>query len=106
MSRVTNVTQGANDSSYSLKVYEQVVEITTTAGAPNSFTIYLPSVAEAVGRFYSIRLATRGDDEVVTIADLDDSIGWADITNMDAEDDAVLLYSDGKKWWVVKNDIS
>jgi hypothetical protein len=54
----------------------------------------------AKGRFYSI-VARRADAaNTITIADLDDSECWADIT-LNGKCDRALLYSDGLLWHVL-----
>ena len=102
---VEMVQASVTEASQTMGVNDQVVVITTLADGVD-FTCYLPSVIAARGKIYTIRLGTRGDDETVTIADLDDSIDWSDITTMDAANDSVCLYSDGMKWHVLLNDIA
>ena len=82
----------------------QRVEITTTADQAD-FAVTLPNVAEAAGCLISVALVTLGDDETVTLQDQDESYDWNDLT-LDAEDDGVLLFSDGHKWWIICNDIA
>jgi hypothetical protein len=68
-----------------------------------AITVYLPPVAEAKGRFYSIICRNADAANTVTIADLDDSECWpADIV-MDGKCDRVLLYSDGLAWFAWGN---
>lgn len=102
---IRKITQGSGETAYSIAVGDQVVHVTTVADE-GAITLTLPSVAMAAGKIYSIMLITLGDDEVITIADNDDSVDWADITNMDAANDSVVLYSDGYKWHVLLNDIA
>ena len=104
VNRVYNLTQGTITAFY-LKSYQDIVRITTTAGSGN-MTVYLPPVSQCIGKLLSIMLIARGSNEVVSIADIDDSLDWVDITNMDAVNDSLLLYCDGLKWHVVKNDIA
>jgi len=83
-------------AAYSMTVRDQVVRCDSTAGV---FDLLLPNVSEAKGRFYSITLrATTGT--AVTLKDNGDSEGWADFT-LDTDDDNVLCYSDGLKWYVL-----
>lgn len=93
------------DYSVTLKPYEQVVRIVTLADGQD-ITVTLPSVTEARGRMYSVHLLTRGDDEVVTLADQDDSLDWGGDYTIDAASDSILLYSDGFRWFVLDNEIS
>ena len=86
-----------------LEVFEQICLIDTDT-ADGTFTVTLPPVGEAKGKFYSIILVDAGG--AVTVQDQDDSYGWANITAIDADEDGVLLFSDGMKWWLVVNDIA
>jgi DNA-directed RNA polymerase len=106
LDKVTEIVQATTaETSQSLDVNEQVVVVTTLADGAD-FTVYLPSVIAARGRIYTIRLGTLGDDETVTVADLDDSIDWSDIDDIDAVNDGVVLYSDGMKWHVLLDDVA
>lgn len=72
--------------------------VTTAAG---THTCYLPSVAEAVGLTFTIRLVTAGNN--LTVADNDDSLDWSDLT-LDTAEDFCVLFSDGQKWHVLESD--
>ena len=76
-----------------LDVYDQRAHCDTTDGA---FTVYLPEVASAMGKLYSIALIT--DDGDLTIADLDDSRNWEGDYTLDDAGEHKLFYSDGEKW--------
>ena len=81
----------------SLSVFDQVVRALTATGA---YTITLPSVVEAKGKFYSLYMISRTGAEDITIQDKGDDSGLSDITfNLAA--DQVLLYSDGFLWHTV-----
>jgi len=67
-------------------------------GATGAFTVYLPPVAEAKGRWYSIVARTADGVNTITIADLDDSECWPGDIVMNAKCDSALLYSDGLRW--------
>ncbi len=76
-----------------LKVYQTTVMITVAA---QSITLTLPSVAEAYGQLYSIFVnITNGGD--VTVQDQDESYEWTDIA-LNADNEHVVLYSDGRRW--------
>jgi hypothetical protein len=69
----------------------------SAAGRQSGFTVYLPPVAEARGRFYSILALDTTYD--ITIADMDDSEDWdGDFVLTDTDQD-ILFYSDGRKWF-------
>jgi len=104
--RDTSVVKWSRTAAYTsdtMEVFEQVVLIDTNT-VDGTFTVTLPPVAEAAGKFYSISLMDAAG--AVTIQDQDDSTDWSNITTMDADDDAVLLYSDGLRWFVVDNEIA
>ena len=80
-----------------LDVFEQICLIDTDT-VDGTFTVTLPPVGEAKGKFYSINLVDDGGN--VTVQDQDDSYDWTNQT-LTADADGVLLFSDGMKWWLV-----
>ena len=98
----TNAKDGSTRSSYgyNLAVWETMVFIASSA---NSFTIYLPEVAEAKGKFYSIHLVTA-NSKTITMEDLaSGSMDWAAVADtLTADADRLLYYSDGYSWWLVQ----
>jgi len=82
-----------------LNINQSVCECDTT---DNTIAVTLPNVEEAAGKFYSISLTT--DVEDLTVQDQDESRDWTDIV-MDTVDDYVLLYSDGRKWFILDSEI-
>lgn len=82
--------------SYQMKTYDYVVR---PSGAVGAITVTLPPVAEAKGRFYSI-IATSVAVGNITVADKDDSECWGGDLTLSAKCDALLLYSDGRCWFV------
>ena len=75
-------------------------------GNSGPWTLTLPPVAEAKGRFYSIicRLAT--DVNFITVQDKDDSECWAGDIILNGKCDKVLFYSDGLAWFVVSSTLT
>ena len=98
------IVASSTNTSDTLEVYEQFVRIDTNTNS-QAFTLTLPPVSLAKGKFYAIA-ADVASGNAITIQDRDDSEDWSDISTMDATDDAVLLYSDGKRWYVVDNEIA
>ena len=86
--------------SATLTVNQQTVECVT--GAAVDVTITLPNVEEAKGRIFTIQLITDGGFDVV-IQDQDESRSWTDLT-LDTALDYAVLYSDGRKWWVLASE--
>ena len=80
-------------SAYTMSVRDYVVRASTSGGA---FTLTLPKVSEAKGRFYSI-VKRSGGATALTIAHAGDSESWSNISL--ASDGAnAVLYSDGMMW--------
>ena len=79
---------------------DRVVEATATA----AWAITLPPVSECAGQVYTIH-AEISSSGAVTVQDQNDSIDWTDRL-LDADLDGVCLFSDGRKWWVICNDVS
>ena len=77
-----------------LKVYENVVDIDSSAGT--AITITLPTAAEAIGLLFSLYVTAYSG--AITIADGSQSLDFTAPT-FDGVDDGQLLYSDGKRWW-------
>ena len=82
----------------------QVVCECVTGGAVD-VTITLPNVEEAAGKIYSISLITDGGFDVV-VQDQDESRDWEGDFTMDTALDYVLLYSDGRKWFVLNSEVA
>ena len=98
--RDTSVVKWSRTAAYTsdtMEVFEQVVLIDTDT-VDGTFTVTLPPVAEAAGTFYAVHLVDDGGD--VTVQDQDDSYDWSN-QSLTADDDGVLLFSDGLKWWLV-----
>lgn len=89
----------ADQTTYSLTVNDQIVRVTTDG--VSALTVYLPSVEEAKGNLYSIALVTDGGTDL-TLADLDDSVGWQGDITFNAANDRALLYSDGRHWFILE----
>ena len=85
-----------------LGVTEQCVRAVITTGA---FTIKLPNVSEARGRWYSIRAAVSGGGAITLSDNATESEDWANKT-LDADGDGIFLVSDGKRWIVLESDIA
>ena len=82
------------DVGLSMGINDMVVEVTLTDA--NDSAVVLPSVSEAVGGIYVIRLVAVGSG-AVTVSDNSDDAALTDIT-LDAAGESTVLYSDGIKW--------
>ena len=98
------IVASSSNTSDSLEVYEQFVRVDTNTNS-QAFTLTLPPVSLAKGKIYSIAMDLAGGS-ALKIQDRDDSEDWSDITTMDATDDAVLLFSDGKRWFTLSSEIA
>lgn len=100
--QVVYITTTAGDADTRvLAPYEQVIEVNSALG---TLGIYMPPVASAKGRFYSI-IALTGATKTVTVYDstLAPSHDWPGDISLNANLDRVLLFSDGKRWWVISD---
>jgi hypothetical protein len=88
-------------AAYTMKTYDQVVRVTATI-ATDSYTVTLPPVSLASGRFYALVARLCNSAKTVTIAHAGDSENWTNIT-FNGKGDRVLLYSDGKQWHSIAN---
>ena len=67
-------------------------------GVSGPWTLLLPPVAEAKGRWYSIVCRNADAVNTITVADLNDSECWAGDIVLNGKCDKILLYSDGLTW--------
>jgi len=67
-------------------------------GDSGPINIFLPPVAEAKGRWYSIIVRNADAVNTVTICDLDDSECWIGDIVLNGKCDRALMYSDGLAW--------
>jgi hypothetical protein len=82
-------------AAYYMKTYDYVVRA-SAATATGNYTVYLPPVAEAKGRFYSI-VATIANSTTITVASRGDAESWSNIS-LTVTGNRVLAYSDGMCW--------
>ena len=84
---------------YYMKPWDYVVRPSSNIAIGN-YTLYLPPVSLAKGRFYSIVARIIGGGAEVTVTDLDDSESWTGDITLNGKGDKVLAYSDGSTWHV------
>lgn len=92
--QVMDKRQHLSDEGLSMSVRDMVVEITLTDA--NNSAVILPSVSEAMGGIYVIRLNVVGTG-AVTLSDNGNDAALSDIT-LNAAGESTVLYSDGVKW--------
>jgi len=83
------------DAATTLLANQQVVTVANT----QAVTITLPAVAAAKGRIYTIHKISA-DAFAVTVASADGDVAYSNAT-LDAENDRVALFSDGRQWYEV-----
>ena len=83
---------------YSMTLRDFLVLVTTESTF--AMTITLPSVSEARGKIYVIKLVTSGGTENCTVQDRDDTRTDLALSSTTAGDDLVL-YSDGEEWHIL-----
>lgn len=83
-------TYNMNTRDYVMRVYAD--------GDSGPISIFLPPVAEAKGRFYSLVCRNADPVNTVRITDMDDSECWVNDIIFNGKCDKVLLYSDGLCW--------
>lgn len=88
-----------------LDITQRVVVVDTL---DSDITVTLPSVGEAIGKVFTFHAPTAGTDtQAVTLEDKDnDSVAWGGDFALDADDDIIVLFSDGRIWHVLVNGIS
>jgi len=86
-------------ATYYMTVRDYIVRV--TVGGGGAYVIYLPPVAEAKGRFYSILARSVGPMGAVWITHRSDSECWQGSLSLNSKCDGVLMYSDGLLWTVV-----
>lgn len=103
--KVLHLTLTAAAPTYYMKASDHNIRA-ITAEADGTGIIYLPSVSEAIGQFYYICAptgATAGDISVYTLESGAELTTYGD---MDADDDHMILFSDGYTWRVIYDGIA
>lgn len=86
--------QHLTDEGLTMGISDFVVEITLTDA--NDSAVVLPSVSEAMGGIYVVRLNAVGTG-AVTLSDKANDAALSDIT-LNAAGESTVLFSDGVKW--------
>lgn len=94
----------SGDTDVDLSVADQLVLLQGTTG---NLTINLPPAGKMVGKHVAVIAPDVGSNgNTVTLADNGDSYDWNGDYTLDADDDRILLYSDGFCWNAVVNNIA
>lgn len=82
---------------YQMKPSDQNI-IAVSSAADAAAIITLPSIAEACGKFYCIVAPTGAAGGDISVYEKETGAELTTYGDMDADDDWVILYSDGRKW--------
>jgi len=93
-----------------LEAYQTNVFITLSDGTNTATaTLILPPVADAKGKTYSIIVLDAAGGVTLTDypnASYNDSVNWDGDYTLDANNDKITLFCDGRRWTVVENAIA
>ena len=99
----------ATSLTYQMRVSDTVVIAKSTTGNDGTGIITLPSLAEAVGKFYFISAPTGLGGDDVSVYEKETGAEYAgsdtDDGDLDANDDHIIIFSDGTKWRTVLNGV-
>lgn len=99
------LTIDADNTSYQLDIGDTVVHV-VTALADAAAIIYLPAVADAVGRFYYICATTGATAGDISVYSKETGAEITTYGDLDADDDHVVFFSDGINWRVVLDGVA
>lgn len=92
---------------YSMKPSDRILIVDTTdAGGDGVAIVTLPSLADAVGKFYYVCApvgATGGD---LSLYEKETGAELATNGDMDADDDHIVLFSTGKEWRTILDGVA
>ena len=90
---------------YQMRVSDTVL-IAISSGADAAGIITLPSLAEAVGKFYFISAPTGATGGDISLYEKETGAELTTYGDLDADDDHVILFSDGTKWRIALNGVA
>lgn len=99
------LTIDATNTSYQMKPYEQNIRA-ITALSDAAAIIILPSVGEAAGKFYYICAPTGAAAGDISVYEHETGAELATYGDLDADDDYVILFSDGVVWRVAVDGVA
>ncbi|RLF03878.1 MAG: hypothetical protein DRJ64_07770 [Thermoprotei archaeon] len=103
--KMLRLTITADNSPYVMKPTEHSI-IAITALADAAAIITLPSLQEAMGQFYYICAPTGATAGDISVYEKETGAEFSTYGDLDADDDHVLLFSDGLKWRVVLDGVA
>ena len=91
---------------YQMRVSDTVMIIKGKTGADDDGIVTLPSLAEAVGKFYYITAPTGAADDAVLLYEKETGGVLTTYGLLDADNDYTLIFSDGIAWKLIVSSIS
>ena len=90
-----------------MNVNDHVLVVDTTdAGGDGVAIVTLPSLAEAVGKFYFISAPVGSTGGDLSLYEKETGSEFSTYGDMDADDDHAILFSDGIQWRVVLDGVA
>ena len=90
---------------YQMRVGDLVL-IATSAASDGVAIVTLPSLAEAVGKFYFISAPTGAAGGDISLHEKETGTELATNGDMNADDDHLILFSDGQAWRTVLDGVA
>ena len=94
---------------YSMKVSDRVLIVISGTGEDATGIVTLPSLAEAVGKFYFILAPTGATGNDVSVYEKEtgaEYTGGGDDGDLDADNDHVMVFSDGTAWRTILDGVA
>ena len=102
---VTMVALTTAAPTYDMEVGDHIV-IATSAAADAAGIVTLPSVAEATGMMYYVIAPTGASGGDISLTVKENATELTTYGDLDADNDYVILFSDGTNWRVVTNGVA
>lgn len=103
--KVLRITIDADNTPYIMKPTEHCI-IAITALGDAAAIIHLPSLQEAIGQFYYICAPTGAAGGDISVYEKETGSELSTYGDLDADDDHVLLFSDGLKWRIALDGVA
>ena len=97
----------ASSKTYQMRVSDTVILVAAATGAVDTAIITLPSLAEAVGKFYFISVSFSGTN-ALSIFEKETGLIYAGVAadgTLNTTGDHVILFSDGTAWRTILDGV-
>ena len=96
---------------YQMKPQDTFIWVYSATGEDASGIVYLPSVMEAAGNFYSITAPTGASGNDVSVYYIEGTPAEyagqdSDDGDLDADEDNIVLFSNGREWCTIFNGVA